>query len=40
MDENRGDRDGISPSRAPMTGSEAAQVFFSRFRKNIYQERT
>lgn len=38
MDKNRGDRDGISRSRAPMTGSGAAQVLFSRFRKNIRKE--
>lgn len=38
MDENRGDRDGISWSKAPKAGVGAAQVLFSRFRKNISKE--
>lgn len=39
VDENRGDRDGISRSKAPKTGvGGAAQVLFSRFRKNIRKE--
>lgn len=38
LDENRGDRDGISWSKAPKTGVGAAQVLFSRFRKNIKKE--